>query len=70
MRERQCPFIIVLGHAEYYPRFGFGPASQHGLSSQWKGIPDEAFMVLILDKEAMAGVSGTVRYRNEFDQAM
>ena len=22
-----CPFVIVLGHAEYYPRFGFEPAT-------------------------------------------
>jgi len=48
MRKRNCPFIIVLGHPEYYPRFGFGPASQHDLSCQWEGVPDEAFMVLAL----------------------
>ena len=70
MRERNCPFIIVLGHPEYYPRFGFAPASHHGLSCQWDGVPDEAFMVLILDEPTMAGVSGTARYRDEFDQAM
>ncbi|MCK5804717.1 MAG: N-acetyltransferase [Lentisphaeria bacterium] len=70
MRERDCPFIIVLGHPEYYPRFAFSPASQHDISCQWDGIPDEAFMVLILDDDAMAGVSGVARYRDEFDQAM
>jgi len=70
MREQNCPFIIVLGHPEYYPRFGFTPASNQGLSCQWDGIPDEAFMVLILDEPAMVDVSGTARYRDEFDQAM
>ena len=70
MRDRHCPFIIVLGHPEYYPRFGFQLASRRGLSCQWEGVPDEAFMVLILDEPAMAGVSGTARYRDEFDQAM
>ena len=70
LRERSCPFIIVLGHPEYYPRFGFRPASQYGLSCQWEGVPDNAFMVLVLDKTAMAGVSGVVKYRDEFDQAM
>lgn len=70
MRQLNCPFIIVLGHPEYYPRFGFTPASHHGLSCQWEGVPDEAFMVLILDEAAMAGISGTARYRDEFDQAM
>lgn len=70
LRERNCPFIIVLGHPEYYPRFGFVPASHYGLSCQWDGVPDEAFMALILDEAAVAGISGTARYRDEFDQAM
>jgi len=43
LRELDCPFVIVLGHTEYYPRFGFKPASRYGLKSQWKGVPDEAF---------------------------
>ena len=70
LREQCCQFIIVLGHPEYYPRFGFVSAADQGLSCQWDGVPDEAFMVLILDEPAMADVSGTARYRDEFDQAM
>jgi putative acetyltransferase len=70
LRERRCPFVIVLGHPEYYPRFGFVPASRHGLRCQWDGVPDEAFMVLILDEGVMQGVSGVASYRSEFDQAM
>lgn len=64
----RCPFVVVVGHPEYYPRFGFEPASAHGLRSQWEGIPDEAFMVRILDAAAMENVSGVVRYRPEFDE--
>lgn len=67
LRERACPFVVVVGHPEYYPRFGFEPASRRGLASQWAGIPDEAFMVLVLDETAMAGASGVARYRPEFD---
>ncbi len=70
MRERSCPFVIVLGHREYYPRFGFTLASGRGLVSQWDGVPDEAFMVLVLDERAMADVSGAASYRSEFDQAV
>jgi putative acetyltransferase len=70
LRERSCPFVIVLGHPEYYPRFGFEPASKYGLRSQWEGVPDDAFMVVMLDREAMEGVSGVARYRDEFDEAM
>jgi putative acetyltransferase len=70
LRERGCPFVIVLGHPEYYPRFGFEPASARGLASQWEGVPDEAFMVLVLDEAAMDGVTGIARYRAEFDEAV
>lgn len=69
LRTWGCPFVILVGHPEYYPRFGFVPASKHGIACQWEGVPDEAFMVMILDEKAMAGVSGTARYRPEFDQA-
>jgi putative acetyltransferase len=70
LRERGCPFVIVLGHPEYYPRFGFERASAYGLKCQWEGIPDEAFMVLILDAGVMEGVSGVAAYRDEFNEAM
>ena len=68
LRERGCPFVVVVGHPEYYPRFGFEPASKHGLLSQWEGIPDAAFMVFILDPDAMEGVSGVATYRDEFNE--
>ena len=68
LRERGCPFIVVVGHPEYYPRFGFERASGHGLESQWQGIPDEAFMVLVLDSRAMTGVRGMAKYRDEFNE--
>ncbi|MCM3878840.1 MAG: N-acetyltransferase [Vicinamibacterales bacterium] len=68
LRERGCPFVVVVGHPEYYPRFGFEPASKHGLVSQWEGMPDAAFMVLVLDVRAMAGASGVARYRDEFNE--
>ncbi|MBU2623130.1 MAG: N-acetyltransferase, partial [Proteobacteria bacterium] len=35
LKEQGCPFVVVLGHPEYYPRFGFEPASRHNLKSQW-----------------------------------
>ncbi len=70
LSTRNCPFVIVLGHTEYYPRFGFVPASRHDLDCQWDGIPDEAFMVLVLDETIMSGVSGVARHREEFDEAM
>ena len=70
IRNTSCPFVIVLGYEKYYPRFGFQRASKYGLKCQWEGIPDEAFMAMILNDPVMKGVSGIVRYRNEFDEAM
>jgi len=68
LREGGCPFVVVVGHPDYYPRFGFEPASRHGLVSQWEGVPDAAFMVVVLDADAMAGVSGVATYREEFNE--
>lgn len=70
LKDRGCAFVILLGHPEYYPRFGFERASQHGIHSQWDGIPDEAFMILVLDGSAMKDISGVARYRSEFDEAI
>ena len=70
LTNRSCPFVMVLGHPEYYPRFGFERASLYGIRSQWEGVPDEAFMIRILDQEAMVGASGTARYLREFDEAI
>jgi putative acetyltransferase len=70
LRSRGCTFIIVLGHPECYLRFGFERASVHGIRSQWDGVPDEAFMILVLQRAAMKGLSGVARYRDEFDEAM
>jgi predicted N-acetyltransferase YhbS len=35
---------------------------------QWEGVPDAAFMVLVLDEQAMAGVSGLAKYKDEFNE--
>jgi len=69
LKKWECPFIIVLGHAEYYPRFGFKPASRSGILSEWE-VPDDAFMILVLNKLCMKGISGVAKYRPEFAEAM
>ena len=64
--ETQSPFVVVLGHPTFYPRFGFVPASRHGIVSEYEGVPDEAFMILVLTTGVLEGVSGVARYRPEF----
>ena len=65
LNDADCPFIIVVGHADYYARFGFRPAREHGIKCQWD-VPDDVFMLLILDQAEMEGVSGLAKYRDEF----
>jgi putative acetyltransferase len=60
-----CPFIVVVGHADYYPRFGFRPARPFGMTCEWD-VPDNVFLLLVLDPGKMQGVSGMVKYRHEF----
>lgn len=63
-RERGERHVVVLGHPEYYPRFGFTRASAHGIGLSIE-VPDEALMVLALDaREPLPG--GTVRYAAAF----
>jgi putative acetyltransferase len=57
--------VIVLGHPEYYPRFGFVPASQFGIRVSF-AVPDEAFMALELKPGALEGRAGAVRYPPAF----
>lgn len=70
LQESGCVVVVVLGHAEYYPRFGFSPASEHGLKCQWDGVPDDAFMVRFLQKDYEGVVRGTVRYMEEFSESL
>jgi putative acetyltransferase len=57
--------VVVLGHPDYYPRFGFVPASRHGLA--WEHpAPDEAFMARALRDGGFPSEGGRVRYQPEF----
>lgn len=57
--------VVVLGHAEYYPRFGFAPASVFGVVSEYD-VPDEAFMAIELEPAILKGKSGTIAYHAAF----
>lgn len=70
IKEKGFPFVIVLGHPNYYPRFGFVKASIHQIKSEYESVPDEAFMILVFEEEKMKGISGVAKYRKEFSEAM
>jgi putative acetyltransferase len=57
--------VFVLGHPDYYPRFGFSPAKAKGIGCEYP-VPNEVFMVVELKPEALGGRTGLVRYTPEF----
>jgi putative acetyltransferase len=64
-RQSGVEAVVVLGHAEYYPRFGFTPASRFGLRCEYD-VPENVFMALELVSDALTGHSGTIRYHPVF----
>ncbi len=59
--------IVLLGHKNYYPRFGYKKASYYGIKLPFEA-PDENCMVIELVKNGLDNVSGLVDYPKEFYQ--
>jgi predicted N-acetyltransferase YhbS len=59
---RPEPFVVVLGHPAYYPRFGFRRASEQGIRCGLGDVPDEAYLVRRLPGYRPPG-PGVVEYR-------
>lgn len=68
MEAMGVPFVVVLGHSGYYPRFGFEPAYNFNLRCAYPDVPPEAFMIKVFLPKVLKGVSGVIRFRPEFDQ--
>ena len=62
--ESDCALVVVLGHPEYYPRFGFEPASPLGVAAPFEA-PTEAWLAYRLPAYR-AQVRGTVVYPEAF----
>lgn len=68
-RSQGQGMMFVLGHPEYYPRFGFEPAKPLGFTSDYikdEG-PHEHFMVAIFDESLRGKIKGHVKYHEAFD---
>ena len=57
--------VIVVGHPNYYPRFGFKPASIWEIRLPLK-VPDEAVMALELKPDSLKNCRGIVEYPKEY----
>lgn len=57
--------VVVLGHPEYYPRFGFSPSSRFDMDSEYD-VPEDVFMAMELKPGALCGKTGRVKYHAAF----
>jgi putative acetyltransferase len=57
--------VVVVGHRDYYPRFGFKPGVTFDLKSEYD-VPDDVFMALELTPNYLRGRSGTIYYHSAF----
>jgi len=66
-RQAGYSAVVVLGHRQFYPRFGFEPSVNFKIKSEFD-VPDEVFMIRELSEDALTNCSGTIRYHAAFKQ--
>lgn len=66
-RRRGVGGVVVIGHAEFYPRCGFLPASSYGLTCEFE-VPDDAFMAIEL-VESSLDQGGMIHFHPAFSEA-
>jgi len=57
--------VFVLGHPQYYPRFGFNPADDYGIGCEYD-VPSDTFLAFEICEGALASITGTLRYHSAF----
>jgi putative acetyltransferase len=65
-RRQGHRLVILVGHPEYYPRFGFKPARPMGIEAPFP-VRNEAWMALELEPGATRDLHGLVRYPEPFN---
>lgn len=58
--------VAVLGHPDYYPKFGFQPSVNFNIRSEYD-VPDEAFMLIELVEDGLSDKSGVIQYHPAFN---
>lgn len=60
--------VVILGHPNYYPKFGFIPSVKFGIKSEYE-VPDEVFMILELVQGSLKNHKGIIKYHEAFNSA-
>ena len=58
--------VFVLGHPDFYTKFGFLPSVKYGIKSDYD-VPDETFMAIELKSGILDGKQGTIKYNIAFE---
>jgi len=66
-KDKGYDAVVVLGHPEYYPKFGFKSSKSFGIKSEYD-VADDTFMVKELKKGILKGKHGTVKYHPFFNE--
>jgi predicted N-acetyltransferase YhbS len=56
--------VFVLGHPEYYPKFGFTAGRYFGIGCEFS-VRDDAFMARELEPGCLGGLGGVIRFAPE-----
>ncbi|NMG77013.1 GNAT family N-acetyltransferase [Aromatoleum diolicum] len=64
LREQGYDAVVVLGHKDYYPRFGFVPGANFGITTPFD-VPPEYLLVAQLSVRPVA--PGKMLYQPEFE---
>ena len=65
--EIDLDIVVVLGHPNFYPRFGFIPSQEKEIRCEYD-VPDDVFMIAELNSGALRGRKGLVKYHPEFSK--
>jgi len=68
-RRREQDLVFLVGHPDYYPRFGFVLARPRGIDCEFE-VPEAAWMVVELRQGALSGLKGMVKFQPEFQEAV
>jgi len=58
--------VVVLGHPNYYPKFGFVPSVKYNIKSEYD-VPDDVFMILALVPGSLKTRTGVIKYHEAFN---
>ena len=66
-RKAKIGAVAVLGHPEYYPKFGFEKSEKFNLNSEYD-VPPGVYTIAELENGYLKNCSGTISYQEEFSK--